>query len=95
MTPQAGGALARAVTDAGGFGMIGFDETESVESLRWQILSAREDYPERAFGISLVHWVIEERPELFDLALACKPRLVCISFGDPEPYVSAKRHDEA
>ena len=31
MTPQAGGALARAVGEAGAFGMLGFDEDETEE----------------------------------------------------------------
>jgi nitronate monooxygenase len=34
-----------------------------------------------------VHWHLERRPELFDLALDARPSLICISFGDPAPYV--------
>jgi nitronate monooxygenase len=86
MTPQSGGALARAVTDAGGFGMLGFDEGEDVASLREQVRLARGDG--RRFGIGLVRWVLDARPELLDLALEAKPELVSISFGDPGPYVA-------
>jgi nitronate monooxygenase len=91
MTPHAGGLLAKAVSDAGGLGMIGFDEGESVDSLRQQVALAREGNPNRVFGIGLVHWVVEKRPELIDLTLACKPNLVCLSFGDPAPYIQRFR----
>lgn len=91
MTPHAGGLLARAVSDAGGLGMIGFDEGESLDSLRQQVALVREGNPKRVFGIGLVHWVIEKRPELLDLALECKPNLVCLSFGDPAPYMARFR----
>lgn len=85
MTPQAGGALAASVTAAGGFGMLGLAENESTESLREQIALARAGAGTR-FGIGLVHWMVERRPELFDLALEAEPALVCVSFGDLAPY---------
>ena len=86
MTPQAGGALAAAVSAAGGFGMLGLAESESIESIREQIALARAGAGPR-FGIGLVHWMVERRPELFDLALEAEPALVCVSFGDPAAYV--------
>lgn len=86
MTPQAGGELAAAVSDAGAFAMIGFDEDESVESLREQVAIAQSQ-PGRKLGIGLVVWVLERRPELLDLAIDARPRMVSISFGDPAPYV--------
>ncbi len=91
MTPQAGGALARAVGDAGGFGMLGFAHTESTESIREQVSLVRAGGNSK-FGIGLVHWMIERRPELFDLALESEPKIVCISFGDPVMYVE-RLHD--
>ncbi len=91
MTPQAGGALARAVSESGAFGMLGFDEDETEEQIAVQIALLREK-PAVHFGIGLVAWVLERRPALLDLALAARPKLVSISFGDPAPY--AKRvHD--
>jgi len=86
MTPQAGGALARAVSDAGGFGMLGLDVNESVDSIREQIALVRAGGNTR-FGIGLVLWNLERRPELFDLALEAQPRIICVSFGDPSEYV--------
>ncbi len=86
MTPQAGGALARAVSDAGGFGMLGLEASENTESIREQIALVRAD-GNTTFGIGLVHWMLQRRPELFELALEAEPKLVCVSFGDPREYV--------
>lgn len=87
MTPQAGGELARAVSEAGALGMLGFDEGEHAESLGEQLAILRRDGFARPFGIGLVRWVIDARPELVELALEAKPSFVSISFGDPAPYV--------
>ncbi|HEY5258414.1 MAG TPA: nitronate monooxygenase [Candidatus Baltobacteraceae bacterium] len=86
MTPQAGGALARAVADAGAIGMLGFDEDETAEQIGEQ-LAVLQAGTAPAFGIGLVAWVLERRPDLLDLAIAAKPRFASISFGDPSPYV--------
>lgn len=86
MTPQAGGELARAVCDAGAFGMLGFDEDESNESLAQQAAILTHDRP-RAFGIGLAAWVLERRPNLLALAIEARPKLVAVSFGDPSPFV--------
>ncbi|TAM85756.1 nitronate monooxygenase, partial [bacterium] len=37
MTPQAGGALARAVSEAGAFGIVGFSEGEPLEQIAQQV----------------------------------------------------------
>ncbi len=87
MTPAAGGELARAVGDGGGFGMLGFDEDESEDDIRAQVAILRRD-GERGFGIGLAAWVIESRPQLLDIAIAARPKLISISFGDPTPYVA-------
>src|SRR5665213_281648 len=88
MTPQAGGALARAVAESGAVGMLGFDEGESAESLRAQIGLIHAGDPQLTFGIGLVAWVLEARPELIELAIEARPKLVAISFGDPARYVA-------
>ncbi len=86
MTPQAGGTLAKAVSNAGAFGMYGVDEDESPAAIGSQlaILAAA---PAVSFGIGLVAWVLAKRPSLLDLAIAARPRLISISFGDVGPYV--------
>ena len=78
MTPQAGGALARAVGLAGGLGMLGFDEDESEESISQQLAILKAE-PAVPFGIGLVAWVLEKRPSLLDLAIAAEPKLISIS----------------
>ncbi len=83
MTPQAGGALAAAVSDAGGFGMLGFDEDEGEESIAAQAAMLGG----RTFGIGMSAWALDARPHLLDLAIRSRPKLVSISFGDPRPYV--------
>ena len=87
MTPQAGGALAAAVSDAGGFGMLGFDEDEGEESIAAQAAMLGE----RPFGIGMSAWALDARPHLIDLAIRSRPKLVSISFGDPKPYVGKLR----
>jgi nitronate monooxygenase len=85
MTPQAGGALARAVSEAGGFGMLGFDEDESEAAIAEQVAILQRE-PRVPFGIGLVAWVLDRRPQLLQLAIDAKPKLISISFGDPSPY---------
>ena len=92
MTPHAGGSLARAVSEAGAFGMLGFDEGETAESLAEELATLRAGNAPVRFGIGLVRWALDLRPELVDLAIAAKPAFVSISFGDPTPYVE-RFHD--
>lgn len=90
MTPQAGGALARAVSEAGALGLLGFDEDESEASIEEQLAIVRRD-PPLPFGIGLVVWVLEQRPHLLEMAIEARPALVSVSFGDPAPYVPRLR----
>jgi nitronate monooxygenase len=88
MTPQAGGTLARAVSEAGGFGMLGFDEDESEDAIAQQVAILQRE-PKQPFGIGLVAWVLERRPQLLQLAIGAKPRFISVSFGDPARYIAA------
>jgi nitronate monooxygenase len=91
MTPPAGGALARAVTDAGGLGMIGLDYRDAVDEFEAQVALAREGDAERRFGVGLTAWSLDLRPELFAATLAARPFLIAISFGDVTPFAKAVR----
>lgn len=86
MTPQAGGRLARAVSEAGAFGMLGIEDIDTEEEIARQLEILRAE-PPVPFGIGCVAWMIDERPELLDRAIAARPTLISISFGDPSPYV--------
>ena len=91
MTPQAGGLLARAVSEAGAFGMVGIEETDTEEGIAAELAIVRAGTPV-PFGIGLVSWVIDRRPELLDIAIDAKPTLISISFGDAGPHVE-RLHD--
>ncbi len=90
MGGAAGGRLATAVTRAGGLGMIGMGSAATPEALRRELAELAE--PDGVFGIGLVHWVMTERPELLEVALAARPRLLSVSFGDDWGWV-ARAHD--
>ncbi|HZU66665.1 MAG TPA: nitronate monooxygenase [Ktedonobacteraceae bacterium] len=80
------GRLARAVSEAGGLGMIGIGSTESVEFLMQEAAIARGT-DEMRFGIGMHCWAIEKRPDLLEAAIEARPFLISISFGSPAPYV--------
>jgi nitronate monooxygenase len=90
MTPQAGGRLARAVSEAGAFGMLGIEEIDTEAGIAEQLALVKAG-PAVPFGIGLVAWVIAKRPELLELAIAARPKLISISFGDPGPHVDRLR----
>ena len=82
MAGVAGGALASAVSRAGGFGIVGGGYGER-EFLKQQL-----DLLDRAlpFGIGFITWRLDEDPSLLDLALSYKPKAILLSFGSPEAY---------
>jgi nitronate monooxygenase len=82
----AGGALASAVTRAGGFGMIGGGYGDA-EWLAGELAPA--DAP---VGAGFITWSLEKAPHLLDQALAAPRRAIMPSFGDPAP-VAAQIHD--
>lgn len=81
-----GGTLARAISRAGGLGVIGVGSESDVSSIETEWALARGDDDTR-FGLALMVWAVERRPELLDAALAARPFLVSLSFGSPGPYV--------
>ncbi|MDT5347542.1 MAG: nitronate monooxygenase, partial [Mycobacterium sp.] len=90
MGGAAGGRLAAAVSRAGALGMIGMGSSASAGALRRELAVLGDlDLP---FGIGLVHWVMEDDPELFDVALAARPALLSVSFGDDWSWVR-RAHD--
>jgi nitronate monooxygenase len=80
------GRLARAVSQAGGLGMIGIGSKEAAELITREAAIARGDDQGR-FGIGLMAWALEQRPELLHAAIQAHPLLISISFGSPAPYV--------
>lgn len=89
MSPQAGGRLAAAVSRAGGLGMIGVAASQTVAQLR---ADADECHAAGVrFGIGLMTWAVEKRPELLDAAIAAQPFALTLSFGDAAPFAQRIR----
>lgn len=85
------GRLARAVSSAGGLGMIGVGSADRAELVEREAAVARGE-DGTPFGIGLMAWALPDRPDLLDATLAARPRLVSVSFGSPAPYVD-RLHD--
>ena len=81
-----GGALAAAVSAAGGLGLIGAGYGDP-DWMREQFRLAGG----ARVGIGFITWSLARRPELLDLALAHKPAAVMLSFGDPLPFAEKIR----
>ena len=88
MAGWSGGELAGAVSAAGAFGMIGVGSATPTGWIPGQAEIARQHGP---FGVGLMNWALERRPELLDAVLAERPTAVSLSFGDPAPYVERVR----
>ncbi len=89
MGGAAGGRLAAAVSRAGGLGMIGMGSAATAPELQAELMQLGEV---GSFGVGLVHWVMSDRPDLFETALAARPTLVSVSFGDEFSWVT-RVHD--
>jgi nitronate monooxygenase len=80
------GRLARAVSQAGGLGMIGIGSKEPPELIVREAALARGD-GQGLFGIGLMVWALEARPEMLEAAIETRPFLIALSFGSAAPYV--------
>jgi len=83
-----GGRLAAAVSAAGGLGMVGIGY-EPAATLTAEAAVARAGG--RPFGIGLIAWVAEGRPDLVEAAIEAKPALLSLSFGAYAQHVAAAR----
>jgi nitronate monooxygenase len=86
MGSVSGGALAAAVLNAGGLGLIG----AGYGNADW----IRREFDRAAgarIGIGFITWSLARQPQLLDLALGYKPCAVMLSFGDPRPFAESVR----
>ncbi len=83
MAFAAGGALAAAVSNAGGLGFIGGGYGDE-PWLETQFRAAGN----ASVGCGFITWSMAQQPHLLDAALAHKPRAIFLSFADPTPYVA-------
>jgi len=87
MAMAAGGALAGAVSRAGGLGLIGggYGNADWLES---EFANAGN----QVVGCGMITWALAKKPELLDLILARNPKAVFLSFGDPAPFADQIRN---
>jgi nitronate monooxygenase len=84
MGTASGGTLAKAVTEAGGFGIIGFcyGNQERIDQEFRAAGNAR-------VGCGFITWSLARQPHLLAQALNHKPAAVMLSFGDARLFVAA------
>ena len=88
-----GGALAGAVSAAGGLGLIGAGYADAALGLGsddW-IGSEFDKAGNHAVGIGFITWALDRRPGALDVALERQPHVVMLSFGDIAPYAAKIR----
>lgn len=82
MDKVSGGALAAAVTAAGGLGLIGGGYGDAAW-LEAQFAEAKN----QPVGVGFITWALAQKPELLDLCLARKPRAMIFAFGDATAFI--------
>jgi len=83
MAFAAGGALASAVTNAGGLGFIGGGYGDATWLDREFTLAGNTPV-----GCGFITWSMARQPELLTRALEQKPKAIFLSFGNPAPFVA-------
>lgn len=86
MALAAGGALAAAVSNAGGLGLIGGGYGDGA----WLEAQFRAAGNAR-IGCGFITWSMAKQPQLLDAALAHRPLAMFLSFGDPTPFAAKIR----
>jgi nitronate monooxygenase len=81
-----GGALAAAVTRAGGLGLIGGGYGDP-GWLQEQFAAAAG----KRVGVGFITWSLRKSPSLLTDVLKHRPAAVMLSFGDPRPYIDEIR----
>src|ERR1700730_5749241 len=79
----AGARLVTAVSEAGGFGILGGGYGEQVWLERG---TAKLKQCTAPFRVGCITWSLARRPKLLDIALSARPRAIMLSFGDPKPF---------
>lgn len=85
MGGRAGGALAGAVSAAGGLGLLGAARYNTPEWIEAEAEVARSIGGK--FGVGLMTWSLPENELMLDAAIAVEPTMITLSFGDPASYV--------
>lgn len=83
MAGAAGGALAAAVSAAGGVGMLGIGGSHDAKWIKTE--SELATASGKPWGAGLMAWVLEKSLEPLKNVLEYSPSFICVSFGDPGP----------
>ena len=86
MALAAGGALASAVSNAGGLGLIGGGYGDT----NW-ILEQFDIAGSAPVGCGLITWSLNEKPELLPVIIEKKPKAIFLSFGNPKSFADQIR----
>lgn len=83
MAGVAGGELVSAVSNNGGFGILGggYGDPAFLDQ-QLQLINTTNPY-----GVGFITWRLHDNPRLLNMALEAKPRAVLLSFGDAAPFV--------
>jgi nitronate monooxygenase len=85
-----GGALAAAVSRAGGLGIVGGGYAGTLggePDLEIELTRAKSG----KFGVGFITWALERAPKMLTMALKHSPMCVFLSFGDPRPFAAEIR----
>jgi nitronate monooxygenase len=91
MGGSAGGALAAAVSNGGGLGLLGSGNGDR-DWLAREIPLVAEG-TSKPWGVGFQSWAID--PSVVEYALGYQPAAVMLSFGDPRPFAELVRQSEA
>ncbi|MDF1749483.1 MAG: nitronate monooxygenase [Alphaproteobacteria bacterium] len=83
MARASGGLLAKAVSEAGGLGLIGGGYGDAKF-----LTQAFRDAGNTPVGCGFITWSLAQKPDLLDLVLSHKPRAIMLSFGDGKPFAA-------
>jgi nitronate monooxygenase len=82
MAGPAGGRLAGAVSAAGALGMIGVGPAATPAWVAAQAELARTAAGGRPYGVGLLAWALDDRPDQLDAAIGSGAALVSVSYGE-------------
>lgn len=90
MAMVSGGALAAAVSQAGGLGLIGggYGDADFLQK-------ALRDAGNARIGCGFISWALAKNPDLLPLVLAHRPAAIMLSFGDAAPFAASIRDSGA
>ena len=86
MDPSSGGALAAAVSAAGGLGLIGHGYGDR-DILNREFINAGN----QRVGCGFITWSMAKNPDVLDVALSHEPAAMMLSFANPAPFAEKIR----